>query len=141
MEMIVCKIFFCSLLIATFAKSHIQVRISFIFLRNVLKQTWNFFNTKVQPQWKDQKSSYQVRQILAIFSNLTAIFLVWNSVKGLRVTKNVKEIKFEGVWEKLESKAGFQRQSVTKYLRPILGCTGNSALGEKFNFYFSLVFR
>ena len=27
-----------------------------------------------------------------------------NSVKGLRVTKNVKEIKFEGVWGELKSK-------------------------------------
>ena len=27
-----------------------------------------------------------------------------NSVKDLRVTKNVKEIKFEGVWGELESK-------------------------------------
>ena len=38
-------------------------------------------------------------------------------MKGLRVTKIVKEIKFEGVWDELESKNGFQRQSVTKYLR------------------------
>ena len=28
-------------------------------------------------------------------------------MKGLRVTKNVKEIKFEGVWGKLESKKRF----------------------------------
>ena len=38
-------------------------------------------------------------------------------MKGIRVTKIVKEIKFEGVWGELESKTGFQRQSVTKYLR------------------------
>ena len=29
----------------------------------------------------------------------------------------VKEFKFEWVWVELESKSGFQRQSVTKYLR------------------------
>ena len=40
-----------------------------------------------------------------------------NSVKGLRVMKIVKEIKFEGFWGELESKKGFQRQLVTKYLR------------------------
>ena len=28
-------------------------------------------------------------------------------MKGLRVTKNVKEIKFEGVWGELESKRKF----------------------------------
>ena len=38
-------------------------------------------------------------------------------MKGLRVTKIVKEIKFEGVWDELESKNGFKRQSVAKYLR------------------------
>ena len=38
-------------------------------------------------------------------------------MKGIRVTKIVKEIKFEGVLGELESKTAFQRQSVTKYLR------------------------
>ena len=38
-------------------------------------------------------------------------------MKVLKVTKIVKKIKFEGVWDKLESKKGLQRQSVTKYLR------------------------
>ena len=39
------------------------------------------------------------------------------SVKDPRVTNIVKEIKLEGVWGVLESKTGFQRQSLTKYLR------------------------
>ena len=30
--------------------------------------------------------------------------------KGVRVTKRVKQIKFEGVWGELESKNSFQRQ-------------------------------
>ena len=38
-------------------------------------------------------------------------------MKGLKVTKIVKEIKFEGVWGKLEPTTGFQRHSITKYLR------------------------
>ena len=38
-------------------------------------------------------------------------------MKGLSVTKFGKEIKFEGVWRELESKTGFQRQSVTECLR------------------------
>ena len=57
------------------------------------------------------KSSYQVKQILAIFRNLVAL----NSVKGLRITKIVKEIKFEEICGELQSKAGFQRQSVTNF--------------------------
>ena len=38
-------------------------------------------------------------------------------MKGLTVTKIVKENKFEGAWGELKPKTGFQRQSVTKYLR------------------------
>ena len=38
-------------------------------------------------------------------------------MKGLRVTKIVKEIKFEGVRGKLEARKCFRRQAFTKYLR------------------------
>ena len=38
-------------------------------------------------------------------------------MKGLRATKIVKEVKFEGVWGELEAKIYFQRQPFTKYLR------------------------
>ena len=38
-------------------------------------------------------------------------------MEGLRVTKIVKEIKFEGVWGELKAKNCSQRQSFTKYLR------------------------
>ena len=38
-------------------------------------------------------------------------------MNGLRLTKVAKEIKFEGVWGKLESKKMFKRQTLTKYLR------------------------
>ena len=91
-------------------KSHILARMFFIFLKKVLKQTWNSFSTKFQPQWKDWKSSYQARQILGLFCHLMALILGWNSVKGFRVTKNVKEINFEGAWGESESKKSYQRQ-------------------------------
>ena len=38
-------------------------------------------------------------------------------MKGLRVTKNVKEIKFEGVWGELDSKKTFPEKQPTRYLR------------------------
>ena len=57
-------------------------------------------------------------------------------MKGLRVTEIVIEIKFEGVWDKLVSKTGFRRQSVTKNLRLNLVFT-RSTLRENFNFYFA----
>ena len=38
------------------------------------------------------------------FLPFNALILIKNSVKGLRVTKIVKEVKFEEVWGELESK-------------------------------------
>ena len=96
---------FMFLLTAKFVKnSHIQSRTFFIFLKNVLKQIWNYFNTKFKPQWKDRKSSYKHRQILEPFCHLIALVLASSRVKSLRVTKNVKRPEFEGVWGELESK-------------------------------------
>ena len=70
----------------------------------MLKQTWHSLNTKFQTQRKDGESSYQVTIILGLFCNSIALILDLNSVKDFRVTKNVKEIKFEGVWGELESR-------------------------------------
>ena len=65
-----------SLLTAKFIKSiHIWSGIYFIFLENILKQSWDSFNTKFQSQWKARKSSYQVRQILALFRYVIALIL------------------------------------------------------------------
>ena len=47
--------------------SHIYASISSLFLKIVLEQTWNCFNTKLQLQWKDRKSSYEVWQVLGPF--------------------------------------------------------------------------
>ena len=64
------------LLTINFVKySNILRRIFLIFLTNILKQTWNSFNTNFQYHWKDQKSSYQVRLILGLFSHLIAVIL------------------------------------------------------------------
>ena len=50
--------------------------------------------------------------------------------------KFVKQIKSKQVWSELEAKHYFRRQSFTKYLRQILVFVLNSALRQKFNFYF-----
>ena len=63
-------------------------------------------------------------------------FKLKNCVKGLRVTKNVKEIKFGEVWCEIEIKRSFQRQSFTKYLRLTLAFRWSSSLHEKFNLFF-----
>ena len=70
----------------------------------MLKQTWHSFNTKFQTQWKDRESSYHVTIILGLFCHSIALIWGLNSMKDLRVTKNVKEINFEGGWGELESK-------------------------------------
>ena len=74
----------------------------------MLKQTWHSFNTTFQTQWKDRESSYHVRIILGLFCHSITLILGLNSVKDLRVTKNAKKIKLEGVWGELESKKVFR---------------------------------
>ena len=83
---------------------NIQSRRFFIILKNVQKQTRNSFTIKFKPNRIDRKSSYKIRLIFDLSSHLIALLLGQNSVKGIRVTKSVKEIEFERVWSKLESK-------------------------------------
>ena len=54
------------------------------------KQTGNSFDNKFQLQWKDQKSMYQVRQVLGFFGYLISLTSGYSSVKGLRMLKNIK---------------------------------------------------
>ena len=89
--------------------SHIYARILFAFAKNILKQTWNTFNTKLQAQWKDPKSSYQVRQILGLLLALNGSNFrlkqcerhlnclicqrnkVWRRVRRVRIKKQFSE--------------------------------------------------
>ena len=103
------------LLTTNFVKNgHILARISFIFLKSVLNQTWNAFNTKFLHQWKDRKISYQVKEGFGRFSNLIALTLGEISVKGFGFIKIIEEIKFEGTWDKLESKKEFLETIIYK---------------------------
>ena len=96
---------------------HIQSRIFFFFLKNVLKQTWNFFNTKFLTRWKDRNSSYKVRRMLGLFCHFIPLILCYNSVKGFGVTKNSrKKIVWRGL-RRVKIKKSFQRQYFTKYLK------------------------
>ena len=104
-----------------------------------MEQPWKYFDTKFGPQWKDQKSIYQVRQNVALFCNLVALILGSNCVKVLIVNKCVQKIKFQRAWSKLEEKLSLQRQSCTKYFRKTLVFIWNSSLLETFNVYSSAV--
>ena len=119
--------------------SHIYGCIFFIFLKNVLKQTQNSFNTKFQHHWKDKKSSYQEKQVLGLFCHLIALVHIYVTTvwKVLELQKKRKKVKFEGVWGELKSRKSFLRQQLTKYRRLTLGFMWNRARSEKFNFYFS----
>ena len=78
MAMIVCNFFFFFLIFMfllaapIIQNSHISARISLIFFRKrsckALVQTCN---TKFGPQLRDQNSSYQVRQVLAFFLQIS----------------------------------------------------------------------
>ena len=73
--------------------------------------------------------------------HLIALILGQNSVKGVKVTKNIKEIKFEGVWGEIESKGAFQRQWLAGYLglAPVLvwDCAQRGGLNHWFSGVFS----
>ena len=65
-----------------------------------LEQTWKGLNIKFVPHSRDRKSSFHVRQIVALFRKLVALILSQNCVKGLRVPKTFTEINLKGVWGK-----------------------------------------
>ena len=114
--------------------------IHFIFLKERPRSNSKVLQYQVWTSVKRSKSSYHVSQILTLFRKLVTLILGWNCVKDLRVTKIVREIQFEETWGVLEAKNCFQRQALTKYLRKSLVFMWNSALWEKFNFYFQRVF-
>ena len=76
---IVWKIFFCFLSLnkqLPLLKTVILLaEIYFIFLENVIHQTSRAFNTKFGPQWKDRKSSSEVKEMFALFCKLVALIL------------------------------------------------------------------
>ena len=99
---------FMSLLKANFVKNiHIWARIYFLLAKSLLQQNRNSFNTIFQPQSKFRKSSYEVRQLLAVFCYLIALILGENSVKSFGVIKIVKEIMFGGIWRQVRFKKMF----------------------------------
>ena len=82
---------FRSLLTAQIAKTVIfWVEFTLFFSKDVLDQTWTSF--KFRPQWKDRKSSYQVRPILTLFCNLFPLILGWKCVEDQEIIKIVKQI-------------------------------------------------
>ena len=76
----------------------------FIFLKNVLKQTWNSFNAKFQPQWKDSEKQFPSIANFSNFLELNCSNVGLQQCESLSVTKIVKKKKIEGIWGKLDSK-------------------------------------
>ena len=89
-------------------------RFTLSFWKNHPRLTLKVFNIKFGPRWKDRKSSYQGRQILALFCKLAALILDLNYVKGFPFPKNIAKIKIVGVWDELEAKNYFPKQLWTK---------------------------
>ena len=117
--------FIMSLLTAfIFKNSHILAGIYFMFLNNILYQTWNAFNTKFGPQKKDREISH---------CELVALNLGENYVNDLRFAKVVKQSNLK---RSVATKC-FKRQPSTKCLPQTPVFMWNSALQKKFNFCFS----
>ena len=129
---------FIFLLTTNFVKtSHIQTKKFLIFLKNILNQTWNAFNTKFLCQWKDRKSIYQVKEAFALFCCLISMNFRLNMFQIPKTYQNSQKIiNFEGVLDELHSKKVFHRQSFTKYLRLTLISIWKSTPREKFNSFF-----
>ena len=105
------------------------------FQKNIKDQAWKSLDTKLGPYWKDWKRSYQVRQILSSFLQLS----------------------YSNFWSRLQSYQYYQRSQVWRGLGQVrskkllpkttmdrtfetLIFSWNSALRENFNFYFSNLF-
>ena len=99
--------------------SHILAGTYFIFLKNVLYQTWKAFKANFGPQWKDRESKYQVRQILTLFCKLVAKVKTMSEVLQLQKSWNKSNLKESG--DGVGAGNCFQRQSFTKYLRQTHG--------------------
>ena len=144
MTRIVWKIFFCFLCLnkqLQLLKTVILLaEIYFIFVESVIHQTLKAFNTKFGPQWKDRKSRSQVKEMFALFCKLVALILGQNCIKLVRVTKIVKQLKFQGSWWRVKAKYCLRREFWPKYLRQSVVFLWNSTLREKFNFYCSTIF-
>ena len=74
-------LYFWKLSIISGCNSHVSktvivsLKFTLSFLKNVIDQAWVAFNTKFEPQWKDQEKSCQLRHILALFCKLVALIL------------------------------------------------------------------
>ena len=65
----------------------------------------------------------------------------WSLILGCFFRESIlKEVKSESVWGELEAEKSFHRQPFTKFLRLNPASMLNSALQEKFNFCFLIVF-
>ena len=91
--------------------SHIFAGICFINENRVQDHTWKDFNTKFGLQWKYRESSYQRRQILALFwKYVTPILRFYVTVQKLSNISNL-----EGSWssQKQETVASdYQSQNI-----------------------------
>ena len=104
------------------------LEITLSFWKSALDQTWKA--TKFGPQWKDRQNNF----LKISFTNFRSKLCL---LHNLRVMKIVKQIKFEGL---VRSKKLFPETTIYKTFEMNMRneiFIWNSALREKFNFYFS----
>ena len=72
--------------------------------KNYAKTNLKFFQFNFGPHWKDHKSSYHVRQLVAYFCDLVDRIFDWNCEKSFAMTKINKNLKLEVVLGGVRSK-------------------------------------
>ena len=112
-----------SLRVPYFENSNFVAKIYFIFLKTPTRSNFKWFQYQI---WTSVKSSSKT-SISSKTNFITSLQISYSNIrlkllnaKGFRVTKTVKQIKFEGTWGELEAKYCFQRQSWSKYIRQTL---------------------
>ena len=100
MTMLVCKNllhFFVALLTTpTVKNSHIFANIYFILLKYCPRPNSKVLKPTFAPQWKDPKKSYQVRQRLAVFLQLSHCYFRLKLLKGLELPKMSNTLNLNG---------------------------------------------
>ena len=130
-----------SLLTALIVKnSHILAGICFIFLKRYRILNLKNFQYQIWVSVTRSGKYLLSKSNFKIFLHISCSNFRLNIVKNLRVRKSVNQMKFERAPGELEAKNCLWRQPFTKYLRQTLVFMWNSALREKFNFFFAVDF-
>ena len=97
-------LFMSFLTVAVVKNSHILPGIYFIFVKEHPRPNWKVLQCQIWTSVKRSKKKLSSNTNFSTFLQLCGSNFRLQLFKDLRVTKIVKQIKFEGTWGKLEAK-------------------------------------